>query len=452
MADDLIYQEGTGSKKIHAKERTANIFNEVVELNIGGASESLWNGHVTVDNATIAGSAGSPNAGVLSVQGLSGMTPVIVQGQQGPRNTGSFTANSQTLGPWACSNFNVATVVVSGTYASVTFVFEGSDDGGTTWVQIQGVRTDSFAAETGGTLLTNTTRAWDIAIGAFTHFRVRDTAWSSGTAVIGCTFQSMPYEPSPTVGLQAIGGVNVPLDNAGFTDGVTPVVPGGYILDDTAGTALTENDIAAARIDSKRAQAVVLEDATTRGQKAAVDSSGRQLINVGQYAGQTPDMNSGAAAATTPRVVLATRHEAAATPLAARISQDGTNFMASGYPLFVQGVPMTAAANALSLFVPSSGNIVAGVVKASAGNWAGMYVQNNVAAVTWIQFFNSTSTPTLGTSVVFAIPVAASAALYIWPGMFALYNFSTGIAWGAATTYAGASAPATAPTGACWYK
>jgi hypothetical protein len=58
------------------------------------------------------------------------------------------------------------------------------------------------------------------------------------------------------------------VDNAGFTDGTTPVNPVGYIFDEVAGTALTENDAAAARIDSKRAQVLVVEDATTRGQRA----------------------------------------------------------------------------------------------------------------------------------------------------------------------------------------
>lgn len=64
------------------------------------------------------------------------------------------------------------------------------------------------------------------------------------------------------------------VDNAAFTDGTTRLVMSGYIFDDTAGTALTENDAAAARIDSKRAQVIVLEDATTRAQKLAINAGG----------------------------------------------------------------------------------------------------------------------------------------------------------------------------------
>ncbi len=67
-------------------------------------------------------------------------------------------------------------------------------------------------------------------------------------------------------------------DNAAFTDGTTKVQPAGYIFDEVAGTALTENDAAAARIDSKRSQVAVIEDATTRGQRAAVSATGRLAV------------------------------------------------------------------------------------------------------------------------------------------------------------------------------
>jgi hypothetical protein len=68
--------------------------------------------------------------------------------------------------------------------------------------------------------------------------------------------------------------VNSIVDNAAFTDGASRLVPAGFIFDEVAGTALTENDAAAARIDSKRAIVIALEDATTRGQRATIDSAG----------------------------------------------------------------------------------------------------------------------------------------------------------------------------------
>lgn len=73
---------------------------------------------------------------------------------------------------------------------------------------------------------------------------------------------------------------NIIVDNNAFTDGTTSIGIAGFIFDETAGTALTENDGAAARVDSKRAQVMVIEDATTRGQRSAVDASGRLSVNL----------------------------------------------------------------------------------------------------------------------------------------------------------------------------
>lgn len=68
-------------------------------------------------------------------------------------------------------------------------------------------------------------------------------------------------------------------DNAAFTDGTSKVFISGYIFDEVAGTALTENDAAAARVDSKRAQVFTLEDATTRGQRLTVSAAGAAKVD-----------------------------------------------------------------------------------------------------------------------------------------------------------------------------
>jgi len=68
------------------------------------------------------------------------------------------------------------------------------------------------------------------------------------------------------------------VDNAAFTDGTTRVHPVGFIFDEVAGTALTENDAAAARIDAKRAQVQVIEDGTTRGVRAAVKAASTAAV------------------------------------------------------------------------------------------------------------------------------------------------------------------------------
>ena len=84
----------------------------------------------------------------------------------------------------------------------------------------------------------------------------------------------------------AVANVETLVDNAAFTDGTSKVFPQGYIFDETAGTALTENDVAAARVDSKRAVVNVLEDATTRGRRATVSSTGGLLGDQGAPAAQ----------------------------------------------------------------------------------------------------------------------------------------------------------------------
>lgn len=62
-------------------------------------------------------------------------------------------------------------------------------------------------------------------------------------------------------------------DNAAFTDGTTKVMMGGFIYDETAGTALSENDAAAARINVNRAQIAAIEDGATRGRYATIKAA-----------------------------------------------------------------------------------------------------------------------------------------------------------------------------------
>jgi hypothetical protein len=92
-------------------------------------------------------------------------------------------------------------------------------------------------------------------------------------SAVPVSLASAPSTAVTNAGTFAVQDSEKIADNAGFTDGTTKVNPAGYIFDETAGTALTENDAAAARVDSKRAQVLVLEDATTRGQRATVSAA-----------------------------------------------------------------------------------------------------------------------------------------------------------------------------------
>ncbi len=114
------------------------------------------------------------------------------------------------------------------------------------------------------------------------------TFWQATQPVSGTFWQatqpvslaSVPSHAVTNAGTFAVQNSQVLADNAAFTDGTTKVQPVGYILDEAAGTALTENDIGAARMDSKRAQVIVQEDATTRGQRQKVSANGGAQVEL----------------------------------------------------------------------------------------------------------------------------------------------------------------------------
>lgn len=174
-------------------------------------------------------------------------------------------------------------------------------------------------------------------------------------------------------------------DNAGFTDGTTKVLPAGYIFDEVAGTALTENDAAAARIDSKRAQVMVFEDATTRGQRAAVSSAGA---------------------------------------------------------LSVTDIPATSGGWTSSVLL-SAATTNATSLKGSAGQLGGWYLYNANAAVRYLKFYNKATAPTVGTDTpVLVIPVPPGSAANVEFGKG--IAFATGIAYALTTGVANSDTTAVA--------
>lgn len=112
------------------------------------------------------------------------------------------------------------------------------------------------------------------------------------------------------------------VDNAAFVDGTTRLNMAGFIFDEVAGTALTENDGAAARIDSKRAQVMVIEDGTTRGRRANVNATNELLV----AASEAPFKSIGHGSRTFPTAGSALALAASSTPMAhADITANATN-------------------------------------------------------------------------------------------------------------------------------
>lgn len=91
-------------------------------------------------------------------------------------------------------------------------------------------------------------------------------ALSAGAAVIG----KVDINSAPQV---AVNNVETLTDNAAFTDGTSKVFMSGGVFDEVAGTALTENDAAASRINANRAVVTVTEDGITRGRYATVKAA-----------------------------------------------------------------------------------------------------------------------------------------------------------------------------------
>lgn len=217
--------------------------------------------------------------------------------------SGSLTATgSVTL---TLANYSQAAVQVTGTWVG-TLQFEASVDG-TNFFSVPAIVPSTNAIVTSATAVGQ----WLVPVAGYKQVRVRCSAFTSGTIVISIQ-ASAGTQIAQITGTQGNGtaatairvtvasdstgttactsataanfnvrGDHTLVDNAAFTDGTTRVGLAGFIFDETAGTALTENDAAAARIDSKRALVHVLEDATTRGQRQAVSSAGAAKVEGG---------------------------------------------------------------------------------------------------------------------------------------------------------------------------
>lgn len=228
-------------------------------------------------------------------------------------------------------------------------------------------------------------------------------------------------------GTFAVQDSQVVVDNAGFTDGTSKVFPVAYIFDEVAGTALTENDAAAARIDSKRAQINVLEDATTRGQRATISAAGALKVDnsaVTQPVSGTVTANAG----TGPFPVSDNSGSLTVdAPLATPVFSTVTPSTTGGWSK-ITALAQTTTKKA---------------VKASAGTFGGYYAYNPNASVAYIQVFDvASASVTLGTTapdLVFGIPPSSAANLEITNGV----NMTTAITLACTTTATGSTAPAT---------
>lgn len=135
----------------------------------------------------------------------------------------SVTASAQSW-PIPMGDHNGVNVTISGTYGSVAIAFEATVDG-TNWVAVQGYVSDGTAIVTASGTLSSTVRSYFFYIPGFSQFRVRSTAWTSGTMVVR---MSTNHKVAPTVvGIaQSAGTLTVqPGNTANTTPWLVTLVP-----------------------------------------------------------------------------------------------------------------------------------------------------------------------------------------------------------------------------------
>lgn len=333
-------------------------------------------------------------------------------------------------------------------------------------------------------------------------------ALPAGTNNIGdVDVLTLPALPAGTNNIGDVDIVSLPADvaladNAAFTDGTTKVLPAGFVFDEVAGTALTENDIAAARVDDKRAQVMVIEDKTTRGRRLGVNVDNSITVTQGSPnssinrwpVGLTDGTNqfaikgaSTAAAASDPSVVVALSPNSP-TPAGTNNIGDvdvltlpalpaGTNNIGDvdvlTLPALPAGTNNIGDVDVLTLpATPAGTNLIGRVnpepqtanglsasktisaattnatsVKGSAGQVYAIYAHSINAAVRYLKLYNKATAPTVGTDTpVLTLPIpgnAAGAGFVLDTGGMGI-AFSTGIGFALTTGVADADTGAVA--------
>jgi hypothetical protein len=104
--------------------------------------------------------------------------------------------------------------------------------------------------------------------------------------------------------LSGCGGASSFLDNAAFTIGTTPVNIAGYLFDDVAPTAATENSAAAPRMSSNRVPYGQIRDAAGNERGANVTAGNALSTDLTSVGGTAAAAGNGATTAGTQRVTL----------------------------------------------------------------------------------------------------------------------------------------------------
>lgn len=232
-----------------------NLNTSLLALEAGGNLAGIHTAADSIDGKITACNTGAIGGQVSTLNSTASLT------------TGSFTASSQTVVA-TCAGYSLATFSVSGTYGSVAAAFEGSINGGSTYFSLLCTRVDSTSAETATGTISNTSRMWDVDVGGLTHFRLRSTAWTSGTMAVAIALSSSSIAPAVSVG----GSVSVSAVTPGT--GATAL---GKAIDTAVGATDTVVGCGIKRLDAL----ATLTPASGDFVVPQCDSLGRTYVNSG---------------------------------------------------------------------------------------------------------------------------------------------------------------------------
>jgi hypothetical protein len=202
------------------------------------------------------------------------------------------------------TRFSNLMIHCTGTFAGVNVTFEGSlnSTNGTdgAWFGVQAIRSNANTIETtSGVLAAAPAYAWELSVNALTYFRVRATAWTSGTQVwtmIPGTYATEPIPGAQISGTQPVSG----------TVGVTGYPTAAASADALANPTITQ--IGADNMlfngtswDRQRGMSTALTTGDT-GAKTAT-GNGATITNIGNKGVQIL-VNMGAVSGTSPTCVI----------------------------------------------------------------------------------------------------------------------------------------------------